>query len=106
MPTPAGLDRLVDPLRTTCSAKVKQNSVKQEFEKQDELKRSAELKVDVESGLAAVADNVATLHQVASASYDDLSEYFTANMNAMISTGVGTGPPPWPPLMLCRCRCP
>jgi len=35
------LDRLVDPLRTTCSAKVKQNSVKQEFEKQDELKRSA-----------------------------------------------------------------
>ena len=31
----------MDPLRTTCSAKVKQNSVKQEFEKQDELKRSA-----------------------------------------------------------------
>lgn len=35
------LDRLVDPLRATCTVKVKQNSVKQEFEKQDELKRSA-----------------------------------------------------------------
>ena len=35
------LERIVDPLRTTCTAKVKANSVKQEFEKQDELKRSA-----------------------------------------------------------------
>ncbi|XP_064651957.1 cullin-associated NEDD8-dissociated protein 1-like [Lineus longissimus] len=35
------LDRLVEPLKTTCTAKVKANSVKQEFEKQDELKRSA-----------------------------------------------------------------
>jgi len=31
----------VDPLRATCTTKVKANSVKQEFEKQDELKRSA-----------------------------------------------------------------
>lgn len=36
-----GLDRLVEPLRATCTTKVKANSVKQEFEKQDELKRSA-----------------------------------------------------------------
>lgn len=35
------LDRIVEPLRTTCTTKVKTNSVKQEFEKQDELKRSA-----------------------------------------------------------------
>lgn len=36
-----GLDRLVEPLRNTCTMKVKANSVKQEYEKQDELKRSA-----------------------------------------------------------------
>jgi len=35
------LDQIVDPLRATCTTKVKANSVKQEFEKQDELKRSA-----------------------------------------------------------------
>ncbi|KAL3278590.1 hypothetical protein HHI36_016135 [Cryptolaemus montrouzieri] len=35
------LDRLVEPLRATCTMKVKANSVKQEYEKQDELKRSA-----------------------------------------------------------------
>lgn len=35
------LDKLVEPLRTTCTTKVKANSVKQEYEKQDELKRSA-----------------------------------------------------------------
>ncbi|KAL8589568.1 Cullin-associated NEDD8-dissociated protein 1 [Nucella lapillus] len=34
------LDRLVEPLRATCTTKVKAHSVKQEFEKQDELKRS------------------------------------------------------------------
>lgn len=37
----AGLDGLVEPLRYTCTTKVKANSVKQEYEKQDELKRSA-----------------------------------------------------------------
>ena len=35
------LERLVEPLRITVTSKVKTNSVKQEFEKQDELKRSA-----------------------------------------------------------------
>ena len=35
------LDRIIEPLRTTVQAKVKAYSVKQEFEKQDELKRSA-----------------------------------------------------------------
>jgi len=37
----AGLERLVEPLKSTCTMKVKANSVKQEYEKQDELKRSA-----------------------------------------------------------------
>lgn len=36
-----GLDKFVEPLRATCTLKVKANSVKQEYEKQDELKRSA-----------------------------------------------------------------
>lgn len=31
----------MEPLRSTCTLKVKPNSVKQEYEKQDELKRSA-----------------------------------------------------------------
>lgn len=35
------MDLFVEPLRVTCTAKVKQNAVKQEYEKQDELKRSA-----------------------------------------------------------------
>lgn len=35
------LESLVEPLRVTCTMKVKANSVKQEYEKQDELKRSA-----------------------------------------------------------------
>lgn len=35
------LDQIIEPLRATCTTKVKANSVKQEFEKQDELKRSA-----------------------------------------------------------------
>lgn len=35
------LDQFVEPLRATCTMKVKANAVKQEYEKQDELKRSA-----------------------------------------------------------------
>lgn len=35
------LDQFVEPLRVTCMLKVKANSVKQEYEKHDELKRSA-----------------------------------------------------------------
>lgn len=37
----ADLNSLIEPLRATIQQKVKANSVKQEFEKQDELKRSA-----------------------------------------------------------------
>jgi hypothetical protein len=37
----AELEKILEPLRATCLAKVKANSVKQEYEKQDELKRSA-----------------------------------------------------------------
>ena len=36
-----GLDRLIEPLKNTCLQKVKSNAVKQEYEKNDELKRSA-----------------------------------------------------------------
>ncbi|XP_036037968.1 cullin-associated NEDD8-dissociated protein 2 isoform X2 [Onychomys torridus] len=35
------VDRLIEPLKATCTAKVKAGSVKQELEKQEELKRSA-----------------------------------------------------------------
>lgn len=42
-----GLDRLVEPLRVTCTMKVRANSVKQEYEKQDELKRAAMRAVSV-----------------------------------------------------------
>lgn len=35
------LDRLIEPLKNTVTLKVKANSVKQEYEKQDELKRAA-----------------------------------------------------------------
>ena len=37
----SGTDKLIEPFRTTIQSKAKANSVKQEFEKQDELKRSA-----------------------------------------------------------------
>jgi len=36
-----GMDKLIEPLKATIYAKVKANSVKQEYEKQEELKRSA-----------------------------------------------------------------
>jgi hypothetical protein len=35
------LDQLVEPLKLTCTSMVKANSVKQEYKKQDALKRSA-----------------------------------------------------------------
>lgn len=35
------LEGLVEPLHVTCTTKVKANSVKQEYEKRDELKRYA-----------------------------------------------------------------
>ena len=38
---PPKLDKLVEPLKMTCTTKVKANSVTQKSEKQDELKRSA-----------------------------------------------------------------
>jgi len=37
----SGLEKLIDPLKQVCMSKVKSNAVKQEYEKQDELKRSA-----------------------------------------------------------------
>ncbi len=35
------MDRLVEPLKTACLQKIRNNAVKQEYEKNDELKRSA-----------------------------------------------------------------
>lgn len=37
----AGMDRLIEPIRVVCDMKPKNNAVKQEYEKLDELKRSA-----------------------------------------------------------------
>ena len=37
----AGIDCLIEPLRSTIQAKVKANAVKQEHKKQEELKRSS-----------------------------------------------------------------
>jgi cullin-associated NEDD8-dissociated protein 1 len=36
-----GMDRLVEPLKNACLQKIRNNAVKQEYEKNDELKRSA-----------------------------------------------------------------
>lgn len=41
------MDRIIDPLRDTCNLKLKVNAVKQEHEKQEELKRSAMRAVQV-----------------------------------------------------------
>lgn len=35
------MDKIAEPLKQTCMLKIKANSVKQEFEKMEELKRSA-----------------------------------------------------------------
>ncbi|XP_065063149.1 cullin-associated NEDD8-dissociated protein 1-like [Rhopilema esculentum] len=63
------LDRIIEPLRTTVQAKVKAYSVKQEFEKQDELKRSA---------LRAVA----ALQQIPDADVNPLLSDFLSQINA------------------------
>lgn len=66
------LEQFVDPLRATCTLKVKANSVKQEYEKQDELKRSA---------LRAVA----ALLQIPKAG---MTQYFKILNHRMIPTSV------------------
>eukprot|EP00112_Aurelia_sp_Birch-Aquarium-sp1_P013777 Seg2940.2 transcript_id=Seg2940.2/GoldUCD/mRNA.D3Y31 product="Cullin-associated NEDD8-dissociated protein 1" protein_id=Seg2940.2/GoldUCD/D3Y31 len=63
------LDRIIEPLRTTVQAKVKAYSVKQEFEKQDELKRSA---------LRAVA----ALQQIPDAEVNPLLNEFVGQIKA------------------------
>lgn len=35
------LEQLIEPIKATCTSKVKTNAVKQEYEKSEELKRSA-----------------------------------------------------------------
>merc|ERR1712038_165942 len=63
------LDRLVEPLKLTVTTKVKANSVKQEYEKQDELKRSA---------MRAVA---ALMHVPGADKHPQLNEFLTQIKN-------------------------
>merc|ERR1712083_1208639 len=59
------LDKLVEPLKLTVTTKVKANAVKQEYEKQDELKRSA---------MRAVA---ALMHVPGADKHPQLNEFIT-----------------------------
>jgi len=57
-----GLDKIAEPLKQTCMLKIKANSVKQEFEKMEELKRSAmravvNLQTISDSGKGDILDN-------------------------------------------------
>merc|ERR1712172_161024 len=63
------LDKLVEPLKLTVTAKVKANAVKQEYEKQDELKRSA---------MRAVA---ALMHVPGADKHPQLNEFLTQIKN-------------------------
>ena len=56
-----GMDKLIEPLKTTIYFKVKANSVKQEYEKQEELKRSALRAV---SALSCIPDSGMSIHEV------------------------------------------
>ncbi|KAF6717417.1 Cullin-associated NEDD8-dissociated protein 1 [Oryzias melastigma] len=64
------LDRLVEPLKATCTTKVKAGSVKQEFEKQEELRRSA---------MRAVAALLAVPEVERSPSMADFAEQIRSN---------------------------
>ena len=64
-----GIDKLIEPLKTTIYFKVKANSVKQEYEKQEELKRSALRAVSAlscipDSGAHYIMCNTFVLHCV------------------------------------------
>jgi len=63
------LDKLVEPLKLTVTTKVKANAVKQEYEKQDELKRSA---------MRAVA---ALMHVPGADKHPQLNEFLTTIKN-------------------------
>jgi len=63
------LDKLVEPLKLTVTTKVKANAVKQEYEKQDELKRSA---------MRAVA---ALMHVPGADKHPQLNEFLTQIKN-------------------------
>jgi len=63
------LDKLVEPLKQTVTTKVKANAVKQEYEKQDELKRSA---------MRAVA---ALMHVPGADKHPQLNEFLTQIKN-------------------------
>ncbi|KAK0135024.1 Cullin-associated NEDD8-dissociated protein 1 [Merluccius polli] len=89
------LDRLVEPLRATCTTKVKANSVKQEFEKQDELKRSAMRAVVAlltipeaeKSPLMAEFQSQISSNQELAAIFDSIQRDSTsANMESMDTT--------------------
>ena len=65
-----GIDRLVEPLKATVQSRVKANSVKQEFEKQEEIKRSAIRTVAAlleipDAGVCVCTSAIATTHSLA-----------------------------------------
>lgn len=60
------LDRLIEPLRNTVTMKVKANSVKQEYEKQDELKRAALRAVSALSSIPDAGKKIKYSHSVRS----------------------------------------
>jgi len=59
------LDRLIEPLKNTVTLKVKANSVKQEYEKQDELKRAALRAVGALSAIPDADKHIALMEFVA-----------------------------------------
>ena len=59
--TLTGMDKLIEPLKSTIYFKVKANSVKQEYEKQEELKRSALRAV---SALSCIPDSGMYIHKI------------------------------------------
>merc|ERR1712168_1275244 len=85
------LDKLVEPLKLTCSTKVKANSVKQEYEKQDELKRSAMRALCALIGIADADKNIVVNEFVAQIrANSELAQMFDAIQKDANSTGTVT----------------
>lgn len=85
------IDRLIEPLRTTCSTKVKANSVKQEYEKQDELKRSAMRALCALIGIADADKNIVVNEFVAQIrANSEMAQMFDAIQKDANSTGTVT----------------
>uniref|UniRef100_A0A8P4GPP0 TOG domain-containing protein n=1 Tax=Dicentrarchus labrax TaxID=13489 RepID=A0A8P4GPP0_DICLA len=86
------LDRLIEPLKATCTTKVKAGSVKQEFEKQEELRRSAMRavaallavpEVERSPSMADFANQIRTNADMANMTSPQTSSYFTQEGNVV-----------------------